>query len=328
MPTLKPDLLRLVYAALAAFLIASSAQARAATAVVAISLDTPTGQLAGSLVLPAAKGPVPVALIIAGSGPTDRNGNSAMFPGANNSLMLLAQALGEAGFASVRYDKRGLAGSAAAGSQEKDVRFDHFIDDAAAWIAKLKGDPRFSSVTVIGHSEGSLIGMVAARRAGASAFVSLAGAGRPASAVLRAQLATKLGGELAAQSETILSELEQGRTTSAVPASLQVLYRLSVQPYLVSWFRYDPAQSIAALTVPVLIVQGTTDVQVAVSEAELLKKARPQAQLAVIPGMNHVLKMVAPNESPPFPSYFDPALPLAPELTKVLVDFMRINIPR
>lgn len=325
---MKPDSLRSLFAALAAFLIASAAHAGPAIADIPVTLDTPTGQLAGSLSMPAAKGPVPVALIIAGSGPTDRNGNNKMFPGPNNSLMQLAQAMGDAGFASVRFDKRGVAGSAAALIQEKDVRFDQYIDDAAGWIAKLKRDPRFSSVTVIGHSEGSLIGMVAARKAGADAFVSISGAGRRASDILRVQLAPKLHGDLAAQNEAILSGLEQGRTTAVVPAAFQSLYRESVQPYLVSWFRYDPAQSIAALAVPVLIVQGTTDVQVAVSEAELLKKAKPQAQLAVIPGMNHVLKLVAAGEGPPFPSYSDPALPLAPALTTALVEFMTKNSRR
>lgn len=315
---MKPDLSRLLFAVFAVVLCASSAHADTP-----VTLDTATGQIAGSLTMPDAIGPVPVALIIAGSGPTDRNGNSAMAPGANNSLMLLAQALGDAGVASVRYDKRGLAASAAALARKQDVRFDHFVDDAADWIAKLKRDPRFSSVTVIGHSEGSLIGMLAARKAGANAFVSVSGAGRRASAILRAQLAPKLSGELATQNEAILGELEQGRTTGVVPVPLQGLYNESVQPYLVSWFRYDPAASIAALAVPVLIVQGTTDVQIAVSEAELLKQARPQSQLVIIPGMNHVLKMVGAEEGPPFASYSDPALPLAPELVPAIIQFVR-----
>ena len=145
---------------------------------------------------------------------------------------------------------------------------------------------------------------------------------------MRVQLAPKLSGELAAQNEAILNDLEQGRTTAVVPAAFKGLYRESVQPYMVSWFRYDPAQSIAALTVPVLVVQGTTDVQVAVSDAELLKKANPRAQLAVIPGMNHVMKMVDAGEGPPFASYSNPVLPLAPALRTALVDFMTKNSRR
>jgi pimeloyl-ACP methyl ester carboxylesterase len=299
------------------------AAAHAAIADQPIVLDTPTGQIAGSLVLPPAKGPLPVALIIAGSGPTDRNGNSKGLPGANNSLMLLAQALGDAGFAVVRYDKRGIGASVAAATSESELRFDSFVDDAAAWIAKLRRDPRFSSVVVIGHSEGSLIGMVAAQKAGASGFVSIAGAGRRASDILRTQVAGKLPPELAAQNETILSGLERGQTAAAVPNELAALYRPSVQPYLVSWFKFVPTERIGALAVPVLIVQGTTDAQVAVSEADALKKARPQAQLLVVPGMNHVLKVAQGTIAEQLPSYSDPALPLAPGLITPLVTFMR-----
>lgn len=318
---MKPDSIVRFFAALVVAVFATAAHASIGDQ--PIVLDTPTGQLAGSLVMPPAKGPVPVALIIAGSGPTDRNGNSKGLPGANNSLMLLAQALGDAGFANVRYDKRGVGASAAAATSEAELRFDSFVDDAAAWITRLRRDARFSSVVVIGHSEGSLIGMVAAQKAGANGFVSIAGAGRRASDVLRTQFAGKLPPELAAQNEAILVGLERGQAAAVVPKELAALYRPSVQPYLVSWFKFVPTERIGALAVPVLIVQGTTDAQVAVSEADALKKARPQAQLLMVPGMNHVLKAAQGTIAEQMPSYSDPALPLAPGLIAPLVTFMR-----
>ena len=318
---MKPDPILRFFAAIA--IAVCGIAAHAAIVDQPIVLDTSTGQIAGSLVMPPAKGLVPVALIIAGSGPTDRNGNSQGLPGANNSLMLLAQALGDAGFAVVRYDKRGIGASIAAAKSESALRFDSYVDDAAGWVAMLRRDARFSSVIVIGHSEGSLIGMVAAQKAGANGFVSIAGAGRRASDVLRTQFAGKLPPELAARNEAILSGLERGQTAAAVPKELAGLYRPSVQPYLVSWFQYVPAERIGALAVPVLIVQGTTDVQVAESEAQALKKARPQAQLLVVPGMNHVLKMVEGGIAEQLPSYSDPTLPLAPGLIAPLVTFMR-----
>jgi pimeloyl-ACP methyl ester carboxylesterase len=320
--------LRSLFAAIALAMFATAVGAAPGFADQPVMLDTSTGQIMGSMILPTAKAPVPVALIIAGSGPTDRNGNSAGLPGANNSLMLLAQALGDAGFASVRYDKRGIAASAAAGPSESDMRFDMLVDDAAAWIAKLQRDPRFSSVIVIGHSEGSLIGMIAAQGTKANAFVSLAGAGRGAADVLRTQFAGKLPPELAAANEAILSTLESGQTAAAVPKELAAFYRPSVQPYLASWFKYVPLDLIGKLDVPVLIVQGTLDIQVAVSEADLLKKGQPKAQLAIIPGMNHVLKMVDASSPTPLASYSDPALPIAPGLTAVLVDFLRGVVSR
>lgn len=320
---MKPDTLRKVLGAIAFAVFAAAAHAAPAPAGTAIVLDTPTGKIHGSLLLPAAKGPVPVALIIAGSGPTDRNGNTHLLPGANNNLMLLAQALADAGVASVRYDKRGVAASMAAAPAEAEMRFDGYVDDAAAWISMLRRDPRFSPVVVIGHSEGSLIGMVAAQKAGASGFVSVSGAGRSAADILRTQFAGKLPPALAARNEAILAGLEHGQATPDVPPELAGLYRASVQPYLISWFKYVPSASIAALRIPVLIVQGTTDIQVAVSEAEALKKAYPQAQLVVVPGMNHMLKMVDAGQAAQTASYSDPALPLAPALVTAVVDFVR-----
>ncbi|XYJ08714.1 alpha/beta hydrolase family protein [Telluria sp. B2] len=297
------------------------AQSAQAISEAGIALDTPTGKIAGSLVLPAAAGPVPVALIIAGSGPTDRDGNSSMIPGRNDSLRMLAQALARAGIASVRYDKRGIGASAQAMQSESALRFETYIDDAAAWAARLRKDPRFSKVAVIGHSEGSLIGMVAARQAGADAFVSFAGVGTPLPAVLRRQLADKLPPDLLKENERILGALERGQTVDGVPPLLAALYRPSVQPYLISQFRYVPAKRIAALSIPVLIVQGTTDIQVGVEDAQALKRANPGARLEIVEGMNHVLKMV-PADGAQLASYGDPALPLAPRLVDAVTSFL------
>jgi pimeloyl-ACP methyl ester carboxylesterase len=289
----------------------------------AFDLAAPGGTLAGTLNLPAASGKVPVVLIIAGSGPTDRDGNGPVAQARNDSLKLLAAALADAGFASVRYDKRGIGASRAAGPSESALRFDTYVDDAVAWIAKLKADPRFSRVAVIGHSEGSLIGMLAARRGGADAFVSIAGPAQAAGAVLRGQLAGKLPPDLAASSERILAGLEQGKTDADVPPALAALYRPSVQPYMISWLKYTPAEQLAALRVPVLVVQGTTDIQVGVEQAEALKKARPDAVLAIVPGMNHVLKEVPADRQRQLASYGDPALPLHPQLASTIAGFLR-----
>jgi fermentation-respiration switch protein FrsA (DUF1100 family) len=124
------------------------------------------------------------------------------------------------------------------------------------------------------------------------------------------------------QVEGIVSSLEQGRTVDSIPAGFGALFRESVQPYLISWFRYDPAKEIASLTMPMLILQGTTDIQVGVSEANLLAAANPHAQLAVIEGMNHVLKEVPEGRRKQIASYSDPSLPLAPKLLDEISGFM------
>lgn len=294
----------------------------ARAAEVPIALATAEGALAGTLLMPEGARKVPVVLLIAGSGPTDRNGNGPTAATRNDSLERLAQALAAAGVASVRYDKRGVAASAAAARSEADLRFDDYVRDAAAWVAMLAKDERFFGVTIIGHSEGSLIGMIAARESPAKAFVSLAGVVEPAGVVLRRQLAGRLPPDLVPVHEALLQSLEAGRTVADVPPQLAALYRPSVQPYLVSWLRRDPAQEIASLTVPCLVVQGDTDLQVRVDDARALGAAQPHCKVVIVPGMNHVLKLVPADRARQVASYGDPSLPVAPALVEAIATFV------
>ena len=292
-----------------------------------VRLETATGTLHGTVELPAGARPVPVVLIIAGSGPTDRDGNSRLLPGPNNGLRQLAESLAARGIASVRYDKRGIGGSAAAGRTEAELRFDHFVDDAAGWLAQLRADPRFSSVSVIGHSEGSLIGMLAAGRAGADGAVSLAGSGRRAAGLIRGQLAGQLPPALRERSDAILTALEAGTTTDSVPPPLFMLYRPSVQPYLISWFRHDPGMVVRSLRVPVLVAQGTHDIQVDTADARRLVSGRSGVELLLVPGMNHVLKLTPADRAAQLPAYSDPSLPVPGQLVEGIASFVRRLVP-
>ncbi len=286
-----------------------------------IELDTETGGIKGTLTTPAGASKTPVVVIISGSGPTDRDGNTPAPSGRNDSLKLLAAALESQGIASVRYDKRGVAGSVKAARQESDLRIEDYVQDASSWAVKLAADARFSGVVILGHSEGSLIGMLAAQSSPVRGFISIAGPAEKAAVILRRQLHGRLPPDLDARNEALLSALEAGRTSGDVPSALMALYRPSVQPYLISWFKYSPAQELTKLTAPCLIVQGSTDIQVDVSAAQALHSARKECELKVIPGMNHVLKMVAADRGKQVASYGDPTLPLAPELTKALEQF-------
>jgi pimeloyl-ACP methyl ester carboxylesterase len=292
-----------------------------------LTLDTPTGKLVGTLLLPPGNGVAPLVVIIAGSGPTDRNGNSPLLPGANNSLKMLADGLAARGIASLRYDKRGIGESAKAMVSEASLRFDMYADDAAAWINRLRPDPRFSTITVIGHSEGSLLGMLAAQRANADGYVSIAGAGRAADKVLREQLGKQLPPDLFAFSNKALDAMLAGHTVDSVPPPLAALFRPSVQPYMISWLRVDPQVEIARLEIPVLIVQGTLDAQVMVSDAQDLAKAQPKAKVLMIDGMNHVFKRVPADRASQQNSYSDPSIPAAPELIEGITAFVK-SVPR
>lgn len=289
---------------------------------VEVTLTTPTGTLVGTLLTPSGTTRMPVVLIHPGSGPTDRDGNSRLLPGKNNSLKLLAEGLAARGVASLRIDKRGIAGSAAALTSEAEIRFDTYIDDAEAWLHWLRAGPRFTRIVVVGHSEGALIGAVAASRLPADGYVSLSGAGARASVVLRRQLAGKLPPELAAENERILTALELNTPVGQVPGPLWTLYRPGIQPYLASWFAYDPAEIVHALGMPVLLLNGSTDFQVDTSDFAALASARPDAERRWIPGMNHVLKLVGGDFAAQLPSYSDPTLPVAPDVIEVLAGFV------
>jgi len=254
-----------------------------------------------------------------------------MLPGKNNSYRMLAEALAAGGVASLRYDKRAIGESRAAATTEAALRFDMYVDDTAAWVAQLKTDPRFSRVIVAGHSEGSLIGMIAAARARADGFVSIAGVAHRASEVLRDQLRPQIGTmpALWEGSEAILASLDAGKVVDPLPTAIQAvpplasLYRPSVQPYMISWLKYVPSAEIARLSIPVLLIQGTTDLQVSVDEAKALKAAKPDAELILVDGMNHVLKPAPADRTGNMATYSNPDLPIAPDVAAAILALAR-----
>lgn len=284
-----------------------------------LKLKTQTGEIEGTLVMPDSNLPVPVVLIIAGSGPTDRDGNNPMMK--NNSLKMLSAELAKKGIASLRYDKRGIAKSQPAGIKEADLRFEMYINDATDWIKLLGQNKKFSQVVVIGHSEGSLIGMVASQDPKVAKFISLAGAGQAADQIIREQLKAQPPFVLE-QSTPILDELVKGNTVENVPPMLNALFRPSVQPYMISWFKFDPQIEIAKIKKPVLIVQGTTDIQVSVDDAKRLQAAKTDAKMVLVEGMNHIFKNAEADQMKNMQTYNQPDLPINAELFDVIYKFV------
>jgi uncharacterized protein len=280
---------------------------------------SPTGKIFGTLLSPESKTPVPVVLIIAGSGPTDRNCNQANMK--TNSFSMLADSLKKAGIASVRYDKRGIGESAPALKSEEGLRFDDMINDAIGFIKMLKADKRFSSVIVLGHSEGSLIGMIAAAREPVKAYISVAGLGNRADKIIVRQIAAQ-SEELSLKAAFMLDSMTKGLTVTNSDPALASLFRPSVQAYIQSWLKYEPLNEIKRLSCPVLIVQGTTDLQVNESEAETLKEAYPQATLKIVKGMNHVLKLAPEDRAANMATYNKPELPISKEFAASVTGFV------
>jgi pimeloyl-ACP methyl ester carboxylesterase len=297
-----------------------SAQQLSPATAEAVTIARAPGELAGTLLVPGTRAPMPVVLLIAGSGPTDRDGNGPGFTPA--SLRQLAESLATRGIATLRFDKRGVGGSASAAIPEAQLTFEMLADDVAAWIAKLKTDSRFSRVIVAGHSEGALLGLLALDSVPAAAYISLEGPARPADEVIHDQLAKQLPPDLLAESDTIMARLKRGVTTDSTPALLAALFRPSVQPYLITWFRHSAGAEIAKLTIPCLIVQGSHDIQVDPPEADLLHQANPRCQVARIEGMNHVLKQTPADMASQMPSYRAPDTPLAAGLVDAMASFV------
>ena len=315
-------MLRIFFLALTLFCTQALAATSSNVLLRPIELDTGSGTLYGSLVLPKSDKPVPVVLILSGSGPTDRDGNNPI-GGRNDALKKLAWRLAQSNIASVRFDKRGIAQSQPATPDERQLSVDKYVDDAVAWGDKLKADPRFGKVFVLGHSEGALIASLAAPRMGAAGVISIAGTGRPVGALLREQLQRNhLPPAQLKRSFELISSLEAGRTDDNVPKDLEAVFRPSVQPYLISLLHYNPATAFAALKMPALIIQGTHDIQVDVKDAHLLKTAKPDAVLTLINGMNHVMRIVPMDMKRQVQSYNDPNQRLAGELGDRTVRFI------
>lgn len=287
-----------------------------------VTVKTLAGTLSGTLTMPKdASGKIPVVLIIAGSGPTDRNCNSG-FGLKTDAFKYLAEGLGKAGIASLRYDKRGV-GQSVSSQKEIDTKFTDLSDDAGALLVKLQEDDRFSKVFVLGHSEGSLVGMVACYTAeNLGGFISLAGPGRTGEVIIKEQMKSAPP-SVVAEFKTITDSLRKGKTIPKVDPALYALARPSVQPFLMSEIFIDPTRVIKKIKLPILIIQGTNDLQVTVTDAELLKKAKSEATLKIINEMNHVLKQAPADSQQNMATYIDPSLPLHPELVPDIVNFIK-----
>ena len=283
-----------------------------------VALETKTGKLFGTLCTPKGLTKGPVALIIAGSGPTDRDCNSPMMK--TDAYKMLAHRLADNGISTLRYDKRGIAESKAAMTKETVLHFEDLVDDANGWLQMLKADKRFSKVIVIGHSEGSLIGMLISKN-GADEYISISGIGESADKVLKIQLAAQPK-SVQDTAFPIIDSLAAGKLVPNVSQRYYALFRPSVQPYMISWFKYDPSAEIKKLTIPVLILQGTNDIQVSVDDAKKLKEANPKAKMILIDSMNHVFKIIKGDRTENMNSYSNPSLPIAPELPADIGDFI------
>ncbi|MEG1623082.1 MAG: alpha/beta fold hydrolase [Alistipes sp.] len=290
-----------------------------------VTLNIPDGVLCGTLNRPATPSETAL-LIIAGSGPTDRNGNNPMGFYANSYAQLSAF-FEKQGFASLRYDKRGIGASKYPTEKMEKVVLQDFIDDAAQWVKYLK-NIGFKRVILVGHSEGALIAFaVAAEHSDVDALISLCGAGLPIDVILKKQISEQtqqLGLTLTLQIYSIIDSLKQGGQPE-IPNTLATIFPRSALPFLVSAMQYDPCALIERVHQPILLIGGSHDLQVPSENIRALKSAQPTAQEVIVEGMTHPLKNSdSTDRIVQFTSvYQNGDLPLSTGLETALADFLR-----
>lgn len=286
-------------------------------------------RLHGTMLAPPAPadGAEPV-LILAGSGPTDRDGNNPLGIAAA-PYRLLAQGLAERGIPSLRVDKRGVGASAAAMPSERGLRIETYGEDARAWAAELTTRTGARCVWLLGHSEGALHALLAAERNdGICGLILVAAPGRPLGDILAEQLrANPANAPILDQALAILAEISAGRAVAAeaVPPALMPLFRPSVQPFFMSMLALDPAELVRRRQGPMLVIQGITDIQTSIVDAERLGAAREGVEVRLIDGMNHVLKAAPADRAANIATYANPDLPLAPGLIEAVADFVLVE---
>jgi uncharacterized protein len=271
----------------------------------------------GTLLVPNG-GSKTVVIIIAGSGPTDRDGNQNFLK--SNNLKKLSENLTKNGIATFRYDKRTVK-QIRTGRIDTNTMFDDFVKDASDIIDYFKKDERFDKIYIVGHSKGSLVGMIAGKDK-IDGFVSLAGAGQPIDEVITEQV-TRTAPMFAEDTKRVFDILKEGNTTDDFPVALGSIFNKQIQPFMMSWMKYNPQVEIAKLEMPILIINGTKDLQVSVAEAELLHKASPKSELKIIEKMNHVLFTIEGDDLENSKSYNEAFRPINEELIRTIVSFIK-----
>lgn len=271
----------------------------------------------GTLLQPQSNTAVPLAIIIAGYGPTDRNGNQNFMQ--NNSLKKLAEGLSKNGIATFRYDKR-IVKQIRRGNVDPNISFDDFVSDAKDIVNYFSGAPTFSKIYLIGHGQGSLVGMLAAREK-VDGFISISGSGKAIDEVIKEEV-SKTAPMFNQDTERLIEILKEGKTTRDYPQALSSMFDINVQPFMSSWMQYDPSVEIQQLTVPTLIINGTKDLQVSVEEAKLLHNSSKNSTLEIIDKMNNMMVIIEGDDLENSKSYNEAYRPVASDLISTISNFI------
>lgn len=283
-----------------------------------IDLKNGAIQIPGTLSYPQTNKKLPLVIFVHGSGNIDRNGNQTGLPIKANYIKTLADSLNAKGLAFYRYDKRTSVNANLA--QLKEIILSDFVADVKIAITNFSSDKRFSSIHLIGHSQGSLVAMLGLTDE-IDAFISIAGPSEAIDKVMVAQL-KKQSEEYAQIAQNHFKELKETDTIQNINPLLASIFNPQNQKFFKSWMRWNPSDEIKKITIPVFILQGDADLQVTVADAKKLHNANPKSMIRVIPKMNHVLKEVNSLEENQ-KAYMEEAIPLSSKLVSDIIKFIK-----
>lgn len=279
------------------------------------------GTLYGTILKPSQDSNKSLAIIVAGSGPTDRDGNTPLLEGKNDSLKALAYSLQDNGIASFRYDKR-TSGKSYKTMKDKPADFNPFVDDLVKCIRYIKQNENYDHIYLVGHSQGSLVAILAAQQEAVDGVISLAGAARPIDEVMAEQYG-RIDSSLEKQVREEVKAIKEGRESVIENEDLKKAFTDENREFLRTWMVYDPAEEVAKLNIPVYYIYGTSDSQVKPVEIQYFGDMINDKNSKVISDMNHVLKTTPEDDKKEnMKRYSDPSYPLHPELISTIVRFI------
>lgn len=284
-----------------------------------ILLMNDSTKLPGTLTYNKALKKQPLAIFIHGSGSVDRNGNPPSKTGANY-IKQLSEALNKNNIAFYRFDKR----TASRDNMKflmKGISFNDFVSDIELVLNHFKNDDRFSDITLIGHSQGSLIGMLASTN-NTDKFVSLSGPSESIDNTMIGQIRKQNGDSIANIVKSHFKELKSTGKVEKIDLNLMAIFNPINQKFFSSWMAYKPTEEILKVNIPTLIINGTKDLQVFETDANKLYKAKPNSSLKIIKNMNHMLKTIT-QDADNLKSYGSPDFPLSEELVNVITEFIK-----
>ncbi|MGA2054168.1 MAG: alpha/beta fold hydrolase [Bradyrhizobium sp.] len=282
------------------------------------------GNIDAVLTTPADVDRPPVALLVAGSGSTDHDGNGPQAKPA--TLKKLAEQLAEQKIATLRYDKRGAGGWKPIFGKPEDFRFKDYVDDAVSLVNYLKSSGKFGRVVVIGHSEGGLVAILAARQVQVDRLLLLVTAARRQGDLVKAQLEKRqIPPDILDPILKAIDSIMAGQIVDPPPRGLAI--EPSMQPSVASAFTVDPVDPLKSIDKPILIVGGGRDVQVARLDFIALSAASPLAKTLWLPDMNHVLVDVA-DDADNLAAYNQPERTLDSKLVDAVAAFIQADDKR